>query len=380
MNIKRILPLVIAVLTMQVSCVNDADKNTTEETEIGIELPDKENLVNLSEIVDSVSFVPLATNDSCRIGSVDKLIVMDKCFIVVDKSSAASVFVFDKSGRFLNKIGDRGHSNKEYLRLEDVAVNGNKVYILDSKGKKVICYDISGKYIENYPLGFIAYYFNYVSDGLFAFSCEYTKNSELAVDNKLPNFLLYDFAEKKVINADLYFDSSTSSEAFPVSLNNLNPYLYHTFSDSIYKVTAHGLSPFIHIAYPQEYAEQIKMYSEKASNKELTINDLEKHMEKMPQLISFFDCEDVYFMFIANGGKLYYNLYYPQTHKLLQAMGKGCIPIVDDLYNGLIIMPQTAFKGNLYYAENIKNISGNKRFSNATGDENPVIVELFMKK
>lgn len=142
MNVSKLVAVFVAALALFASCGNGVDKETVSEIDIALDFPKKENLVNLSDIADRVSFIPLATNDSCRIGSVDKLIVTDKYFVVVDKSLAASVFVFDKSGRFINRIGDRGHSKKEYLRLEDVVIDGNNAYVLDTKGKKIINYDI----------------------------------------------------------------------------------------------------------------------------------------------------------------------------------------------------------------------------------------------
>lgn len=370
----------MSVLALFASCGNEVDKETTSEVDIALDFPKKENLVNLSDIADRVSFIPLTTNDSCRIGSVDKLIVTEKYFVVVDKSLAASVFVFDKSGRFINRIGDRGHSKKEYLRLEDVVIDGNNAYVLDTKGKKIINYDMAGNYLESYPFAYTAYFFSHVSGDLFAFSCEYSKNHELADGGKLPNFFLYDLKKGKIVDSDLFFDSSVSNDALPVSLNNLNPYLYYPFGDVVYNVEEDGLSPFVHIIYPQESAAQIEKYKEMVARKKMTNVDLDGFLGKMPRLVTFFDCTDLFFAFVVNEGFLYYNFYYPETGKLLQAVGNKGLPIVDDLHKSLVIMPQAAFKGNLYYAEDIRNIPVGQVAGKVAGDENPVIVELHMRK
>lgn len=104
---------------------------------IDLSLRQEENLIRLSEISDSVHYIPLETSDSCLIGSVDKLLRTDDGnFIVVDKEVASSVLLFDPEGNFLNRIGCRGQGQSEYVMIEDVAYRDGCIYVWDGIQKK----------------------------------------------------------------------------------------------------------------------------------------------------------------------------------------------------------------------------------------------------
>lgn len=110
---------------------SDADVQTIE-----IDLGTKENIINLSDIADEITFVPLENTGESMLGSIDKLMIDDGRYVIVDKEAAAAVFVFDSKGRFLHKIGRKGKSKSEYIELTDAALGNGNVYIYDARGKK----------------------------------------------------------------------------------------------------------------------------------------------------------------------------------------------------------------------------------------------------
>lgn len=68
------------------------DSVTTADAKIlKIDLDAAENVINLTEIADSTIFVPLETTDKSRFGSVDKLMVDEGRFIVVDRELSAFI-------------------------------------------------------------------------------------------------------------------------------------------------------------------------------------------------------------------------------------------------------------------------------------------------
>lgn len=94
-------------------------------------LQQDDNIVKLSTIIDSIYYLPLETDDRYLIGNIDKLIVTDGFFYVIDKDISPSIFCFNKKGEFIRKIGNRGASNKEYISITDVNVYHENVYIWD---------------------------------------------------------------------------------------------------------------------------------------------------------------------------------------------------------------------------------------------------------
>ena len=134
--------LILAWLSNLVACTSTPSQVTNPDI-VSIELPLRQNdqLIKLSELADSIRYIPLQTTDSCLIGSIDKLLQTDKDkFVIVDKETAVAVYLFDKNGRFLNHIGRQGQGYGEYVSIEDVTWGDGYVYVWDSNLNKVLKY------------------------------------------------------------------------------------------------------------------------------------------------------------------------------------------------------------------------------------------------
>ena len=66
------------------------------------------------ELIDSVSFVKLETTDENLIGHINYLLFTKDNIIAVDRGNSKTVTVYDKQGRFLNKISRLGQAPDEY--------------------------------------------------------------------------------------------------------------------------------------------------------------------------------------------------------------------------------------------------------------------------
>ena len=91
--------------------------------------------IRLSEVADSIRYIPLETSDSCLVGSVDKMLRTAKGeYILVDKEKSRAIYVFDAAGHFLNRIGKCGKGPAEYSMIEDVTYGFDAVYVWDNVG------------------------------------------------------------------------------------------------------------------------------------------------------------------------------------------------------------------------------------------------------
>lgn len=88
----------------------------------------------------TVGFVQLETTDECIINYIKKIEYDDDYLFVED--GMQRVFVFNKEGRFINKIGRKGGASNEYITLYD--------FILDREAKKVLLYDMGKNTILSY--------------------------------------------------------------------------------------------------------------------------------------------------------------------------------------------------------------------------------------
>jgi len=97
----------------------------------------------------------LETSESCLIGLISKIRVCDQFFLVLDGYKAKSLFVFDKEGRFIRKIGRTGQGPGEYVQPCDFTIDkeNRTVYVLDRPLRRIQKYEIeTGKFIHSIRL------------------------------------------------------------------------------------------------------------------------------------------------------------------------------------------------------------------------------------
>ena len=117
----------VGIIFVLFSCTSDNGGEVASKVSV-IKLPLEKSNMNLkmSDVVDSICYVSLETDTVCLVGQIDKLIPMDTAFIVVDKDIARSIYVFNREGRFIRKIGKSGPGPEEYLGIEDVCLDQEK--------------------------------------------------------------------------------------------------------------------------------------------------------------------------------------------------------------------------------------------------------------
>lgn len=111
-----------------------------------------EKILYFSSLFKSIRVVPLSINKDAIIGNVDKIIAHKELFLVLDSDKAKSLFVFNKDGQVLRKIGQVGGGPAEYNSIVDFTVDKENdiVYILDEKLQRISWFSIpTGEYINS---------------------------------------------------------------------------------------------------------------------------------------------------------------------------------------------------------------------------------------
>ena len=85
----------------------------------------------LTDFIKSIEIVRLQHNDTLIIGDNCNLLQNDSSFYLIDIFGEQSVFRFNKKGRFLNRIGEKGKGPQEYSNMLGIAIeeSNNHVYI-----------------------------------------------------------------------------------------------------------------------------------------------------------------------------------------------------------------------------------------------------------
>lgn len=105
----------------------------------------------LENIVDDIRLVPLETNDSCIVGQYDRVIVKGRSIFILDKMQN-TVFCFDTTGKFRQKINRQGRSGQEYITADDFIVQDNTLIVFDNNKSQLQFYDFQGNYVKTIPV------------------------------------------------------------------------------------------------------------------------------------------------------------------------------------------------------------------------------------
>ena len=203
----------------------------------------------MSEVADSIQYIPLETTPACLVGQIDLLIPLDTALVVVDKEIARSVYLFGRDGHFLRQIGQRGEGPQEYASIEDVAIDRERgqVVILDSGSERLLVYGLDGTFVQSVPLDCRVYDIECLGSGLLAGFLDYGANPDLEKEGRIPAAMLYDLNEGKPAGFYLYTDKNLRSGSILGNSANLvcdgeRVQLIAPLNDTVYAVSGAGIT------------------------------------------------------------------------------------------------------------------------------------------
>ena len=128
----------LALLVLLASCNMQEDKNATMHTlDISIENSIKE--INSTEILSSITCIPLETNDTLLIDEIRKVVVKDDFYYVAD---VHAIYKFNAKGNIEAVINCLGPGPNEYAGISDFQIDADGfVWILSRKTKTLKQYD-----------------------------------------------------------------------------------------------------------------------------------------------------------------------------------------------------------------------------------------------
>ena len=122
------------------------------------------------------SFIKLETNKECLLKDISKVLCYDNNIYILSLDEP-TVFIFDKTGKFLSKI-KMGQGPEEVLFVSDISINDEKLYVLDMF-KTIKEYDLEGNFIQKkYTFDLNFFSFEFTSSGLLLFDNNMNKKSD----------------------------------------------------------------------------------------------------------------------------------------------------------------------------------------------------------
>jgi len=105
--------------------------------------------IHLEDIAD-VEFVSLETNNDYLCNG--NPVAFTDSFILYANKKEGSVFVFDKSGKAMQRFNHKGQSGKEYVAISQALWDdkNKELYINDMFTKRILVYDLDGNYKRSF--------------------------------------------------------------------------------------------------------------------------------------------------------------------------------------------------------------------------------------
>ncbi len=325
------------------------EKPDQDRTTIRLEAREADKTVNLSEVVSLEAYIPLSNENDALVGEISKMIVTADHFVIKD-DLVMSILIFDKNdGSLVRKIDAQGRGPREYLNIEDIAVDrqGN-IYLLSKT--KFIVYDKLGNFRSEAPNPYLADYIAVLPDGRIALSCENIVNRVgqkryeaglLILDRNFQvEKTLFPFEERKRFSAYTTFNTFVQ--------NNTDLLVHQRYDDNLYRMTANG---GMEVAYRLDYGNNNTRIAGRLK-KELV--GLENSQESLPLetqagycvLLGLYDLTDALLLLFRCADRYSYAFYDKRSGKVSQYTirytGQNIpVPLINDVDSA----PYYAFVG-----------------------------------
>jgi len=138
----------------RIEAIHKADKT------LEVDIDRARTSFKLSEIVDTVYFVPLETCEDCLLGNIGRIIFHDSLVIVLDDPfrGEGRIYLFNREGKFVRSVGNIGRGAEEYTKGTDLQLVDGNVQILDNP-RSVVTYGLDGSFIGRKRFDFGAFNF-----------------------------------------------------------------------------------------------------------------------------------------------------------------------------------------------------------------------------
>ena len=199
---------------------------------------------NVDEFIRIVDYIPLETNENMIIGNIDKLILHNDIFYILDSNKAKSVFIFNKDGSYKGKISRFGQGRNEYRYLRDMELDtiNNQLILYDRNDGKVLFFDLDGNFIKTHKVGLRFSNFKIFPNGDFFF---YTSNNQNVHNSHISGFnaLIGQLNGKmfyRCLKNCIFLENLKIVDGYKLNEHNGNISFSPRLSNTIYEVEVNG--------------------------------------------------------------------------------------------------------------------------------------------
>lgn len=316
------------------------------------------------------TFIPLETTDSSVVAKIAQIETTSDAYWIV---GSGTILKFDKQGKFIGKFGQKGQGPEEYISAKRVQVDeaNNNVFVMDYFGRKMVVYDLNGKFVRTFPLPPFQYItsFSLFDGNLYFYGVENSVAPALIKVNATD--LKTDTISKP--SREMNYGEGLMGSTYMSSIDK-DIYLYHYFNDTIFHVQPDNkLTPAGFVNMKDLYFDY----------EEITFDDDGKPIRKTSQprafTTNFVNTDRYYFICYSLGSSITeYNPYYLALYDKKANKSFANVVINDPKSKELLINGETPLfspdgKTIISYIQAFKAVETDL-FPNITEEDNPILV------
>lgn len=298
---KNIIPLLFALIPcFIISCMNNnqINENTKPfafETVRVKEIPFNSSWT-VSDAFKEVKFIKLETTTNSVFGHIDRIILTKDYIMILDWLVAKDIFIFSRSGSFINSFKNIGKGPGEFLDPTD--------FFWDEADQSIVVLD-NGKFLHYYKMAanqpdFIKTI--EIPENIFPFEATQVKpGNKLAFicGSRNPNLCITDSNGLNSKYVSPYVNRNFSIELRNGLNDNNGNLLYRKYAnDTIYRISGTGVEPFKFIDFHQD-----KSFSDLL---QLPENEQLRVLNERSLINLYFECDSIFYLKYSINGKEFY--------------------------------------------------------------------------
>ncbi len=349
--------LLLAFITMSFFACNQSQKT---DNDIDLSMLNSDNILPLSSLYDSISYVKLETTSECLIGNIKKIIPSANQYFIFDEEYF-NIFIFDTNGKFLKKIGKRGTGPNEYIKIDDICFDRiqNRLFVLDNTRNRILVYNNRGEDLYYITLAFKTCEIEFLSGNIILCYNDFKVNNKLQKDEKYPLITLIDADNGKVLSSNTYFSHEIQSKEViapfsATSTNGTSVSVFNALTSTISAFHKNGEVKEYTLNFGSEDTQAREKYISKLHEKQLNAHDVCSGCEHQPDytmITSVFKEKEYLYISTVNyiKKKQYFIRYNLNTSNCIYAKSSTINPFINDIdYGKFLLIPNSIENGKAY--------------------------------
>ena len=145
----------LKILSIAALIVTGCNEKTNDNYAISVDIDNvTSDSLDIAEFINSLTYIELQTPSDEIIGNILSARIKDSHIIIKDNTKDSPVALFDQSGNFISRVGQRGQGPGDYIEATAVDIDTDTIYIYDMRSASALMYNTHGQYLGKDSIGY----------------------------------------------------------------------------------------------------------------------------------------------------------------------------------------------------------------------------------